>query len=403
MRRWAAAGLLAAGLAPAQDWPQFLGPARNGAAEGLTIQPWGPQGPPVVWKRDAGQGFSGPVVAEGRLILFHRVGGREKVECLDAATGKPLWSYDYPTSYRDDFGFDEGPRGTPAIAGGRVYTYGAEGALHCLDLTSGKKIWSVETQKTFGASKGFFGAACSPLVEGDRVLVGVGGKSGGIVAFHKDTGQVLWTATTDEAGYSSPAAATIGGERHALFFTRSGLVDLDPAAGKVRFQFPWRSRGQASVNAATPLVAPGGLVFLSASYGTGAAVLEVKGTTARKLWSSDDVLSNHYATSVYRDGYLYGYHGRQEEGPSLRSVELKTGKVAWSEDGFRAGTVTLVGDQLLVLREGGELLLAAATPKGFRPSARAPLLPATMRAYPALADGRLYARNERTLICVRLK
>ncbi len=396
--------ILLSGALAAQDWPQFLGPARNGVLSGAALlDVWPTTGPSRIWEKDVGQGFSGPVVAQGKLILFHRLGEKETIECLDSRTGRRLWIFDYPTTYRDDFGFDEGPRAAPAISGGHVYTFGAEGMLHCLDFASGKKTWSVDTHRVFGVRKGFFGAAGSPLIEGDRVLLNVGGSNGaGLVAIQKDSGKTLWTATSDEASYSSPVAATIDGARHIFFLTRAGLVDVDPANGQVRFQFPWRARMQASVNAATPLVI-GNLVFISASYDTGAALLDVRGSQPRKIWSSDEALSNHYATSVYRDGYLYGFHGRQEYGPSLRCIELKTGKVQWNQDQFRAGTVTLVDDRLLVLRESGELILAPATPKEFRPVAHAQVLPATVRSYLALADGNLYARSEKKLICVRLR
>lgn len=150
-------------------------------------------------------------------------------------------------------------------------------------------------------------------------------------------------------------------------------------------------------------MAAGNLVSLSASYGTGATLLEIQGSDVKQLWASDDVLSSHYATSVYSDGYLYGYHGRQEYGQSFRAVELKTGKVQWNVDGFGAGTVTLAGDRLVLVREDGELVLATASPKGFQPLARTQLLPAVIRAYPALADGRLYLRNEHSLGCFRLR
>ena len=384
----------------AQDWPQFLGPTRNGVYPASLS--WPGSGPPVLWKKDVGQGFAAPVVSNGRLILFHRVANKETVDCFDASSGRRLWSFDYSTSYRDDFGFDEGPRAAPAISGNRVYTFGAEGVLHCLDFSTGKKIWSADTHRQFGVRKGFFGAACSPLVEGNAVLLNVGGVNGaGIVAFDKETGKVIRAATNDEASYSAPTVATIAGARHALFFTRAGLVDLDPATGKVRFQFPWRSRGHASVNAATPLVI-GDLVFLSASYETGAVALQLTAGQPKKLWSSDDALSNHYATAVYRDGYLYGFHGRQEYGQSLRCIDLKAGKIQWSQDGFGAGTVSLAEDHLLIIRENGELLLAPASPKQFRPLGRAQILPATVRPYPALAGGRLYARNEKTLACLAL-
>ncbi len=340
----------------AADWPQFLGPERNGTYAGNDLaSSWPPSGPPVVWKKDIGEGFASPVVAGGKLILFHRFGGNEVIECLDAKTGTKVWSYAYRTEYRDDFGFDEGPRSAPVIADGAVYTFGAEGVLSAVDFATGKKRWSVETHRVFKVKKGFFGAAGSPLVEGGLVIANVGGPGAGIVAFNANTGDVAWKATSDEAGYSSPSIATIGGVRHALFFTRTGFVDLDPSNGQVRLTMPFHSRFSSSVNAATPLVI-GNLIFVSASYGTGAMLLEVNGSEYRKVWSSDESMSNHYSTCVHLDGYLYGFHGRQEEGQELRCIQLRTGKVMWSVEGFGAGTVTLAGDRLLVLRENGELL-----------------------------------------------
>ena len=187
-----------------------------------------------------------------------------------------------------------------------------------------------------------------------------------------------------------------------MFLTRNGLLGLDPATGQVQFQRQWRARIAASVNAATPVVI-GDLIFISAEYGPGAAVLRFDGSKLTDLWASDDVLSNHYATSVYHDGYLYGFHGRQEFNPSFRAVEFRTGKVRWSQDRFRAGSVMLAGDRLVILRETGELILAAASPDGFRPLARAQILPVTVRAYPALADGFLYARNDDTLVSLDLR
>jgi outer membrane protein assembly factor BamB len=385
------------------DWPQYLGPERDGVYRGPALADnWGSGGPKVVWTKPVGQGFSGPVVAEGRLILFHRVGNREVVQSLDARSGAEQWSYGYPTSYRDDFGFDEGPRAVPVVANGIVYTFGAEGQLDAVSLTTGTRLWSEDTAGRFKVAKGFFGAAGSPLVEDGKVIANVGGKGAGIVAFDAKTGKVVWTATDDEASYSSGAAATIAGRRHAIFLTRAGLVGLDPATGTVEFQRRWRARQNASVNAATPLVA-GDLIFISAEYGPGAAALRLEGTTLTELWASNDALSNHYATSVLRDGYLFGFHGRQEFGPSFRAVELRTGRVRWSQDRFMAGSVILAGDRLLVLRENGELVLAPASPDAFKPLARAQVLPETVRAFPALANGFLYARNEKTLVCLDLR
>ena len=392
----------------AQDWPQILGPGRNGIYTGPPIVPSFPRsGPPQIWARDIGAGFAGPAVSAGKLILFHRVSNREVVEAMDAATGKTVWTFDYPTSYRDDFGFDEGPRAVPVIAGGppspdgfgaagRVFTHGADGWLHGLDFATGKQLWSVDTRRVFDAPKGYFGVATSPLVDGTRVMVNVGGKTGGIVAFDAASGKTLWTSTTDEASYSAPVVADIAGVRTAVFFTRTGLVALDPSNGSIRYQYRWRARMAASVNAAAPIVVKD-QIFLSASYGTGAVLLQVANNAVKPVWSGDESLSNHYSTSVHKDGYLYGFDGRQEFGQSLRCVELATGKVMWNVDGFGAGTLLIADDALVIMRESGELALAPASPKAFRFNARAQLLPGVVRAYPALADGRYFVRNDRQL------
>lgn len=402
---WLVFAQFASAAIPAtNDWPQFLGPNRNGAYGGNDlVLAWPKEGPPRVWSKKIGQGFSGPVVAEGRLILFHRVGDKETVESIDAITGKAQWKLDYPTHYRDDFGFDEGPRATPAIAENKVLTLGAEGMLLCLDFQTGAKLWSSDLKKQYSTPKGFFGMACSPLVEQGKVLLNIGGADGaGLVGLDATTGKLIWKATNDEASYSSPAAGNPGGHRRAFFFTRLGLVAINPQSGKVELEFPWRARLSASVNAATPLVI-GNSVFISASYNTGAALLDVRSSPPKTLWSSDDALSNHYATSVHRDGFLYGFHGRQEEGPSLRCVELNTGRVKWSTESMRAGTVTLAGDRLLILFEDGRLVMAPAATDAFRALGQAQILSAGVRAYPAVARGFFYARSKSELVCVSLK
>ncbi|MSO81729.1 MAG: alcohol dehydrogenase [Acidobacteria bacterium] len=395
--------IAAASRVAAEDWPQYLGPERSGVYRGPALaDTWGPQGPKVVWRKSIGQGLSGPVVVQGRVILFHRIGNQEIVDAIDARTGAAQWRYAYASAYRDDFGFDEGPRAVPVVADGIVYTFGAEGQLHAIDLAKGTRVWSVDTMQRFRVPKGFFGAAGSPLVEDGRVLANIGGQKAGIVAFEAKTGNVLWTATEAGASYSSGVGATIAGRRHAIFLTRAGLLGLDPATGQVQFERPWRARLAASVNVATPLVI-GDLIFASAEYGPGAGVFRLEGSALKELWASDEAMSNHYATSVHHKGILYGFHGRQEFGPSFRAVELRTGKVRWSQDQFRAGSVTVAGDRLLIVREAGELIVAAASPDAFRPLARAQILTGTLRAYPALSDGFLFVRNDNTLICLDLR
>lgn len=385
------------------DWPQLLGPQRNGVYAGPPLaKAWPKEGPPVVWKRKVGQGFAGPAVSGNRLVLFHREGNRAVAEALNARTGQTIWKTNYATDYRDDFGFDPGPRATPTLAAGRVFTYGAEGRLSCWKLETGEPLWSLDAVREFGSRKGFFGRAPAPLVVDDLVIFLPGGPEAGVVAVDAATGKTRWKATQDEASYASPIVATIEQQRMVLALTREALVALSPTNGQVLFRYPWQPPEHASVTAATPLVVDN-QIFLSACYGAEAILLRVKARVPGKVWSSEDVLSNHYATSVYHGGFLYGWHGRQEQGCELRCVELQTGKVRWSESGLKAGSVILAGDELLVLTERGELLRAPASPEGFKPTGRAQVLPSEVRAFPALANGFLCARSQDQLWCLNLQ
>jgi outer membrane protein assembly factor BamB len=387
----------------AADWPQFLGPSRNGVSlETGLLASWSKEGPPLLWEKPVGAGFSGPAVAGDRLILFHRVQDDEVVECLDAPTGKPRWKFSYATQYRDDFGMDEGPRATPLIAGKRVYTLDADGDLHCLDFDTGKKILQRSVNSEFSVRKGYFGVGTSPLLEGDLLCLNVGGKGAGIVAFNKDTGQILWKTTDHEASYSSPVAATLAGKRQLIFFTREGIVFLDPATGAVQFTKHWRARISASVNAATPVVA-GDYVFFSACYSTGAILLHAAKDGFEEVWKSDEVMSNHYNTCIAYQDHLYGFDGRQEGGAHLRCIELKTGKICWTCEESGCGSMILADGRLIILTEKGELVLVEATPSAYKELARAPLLTRDCRSQIALANGRLYARDAKRMVRWNIK
>jgi outer membrane protein assembly factor BamB len=401
-RRALAAALLLA--AAGADWPGFLGPHRDGVSpETGLLASWPAKGPPLVWQRDVGEGYSGPAVAGDSLVLFHRVGGDEVVDCLEAATGKPRWKCAYACAYSDQFGKGDGPRATPIISGGSVWTLGAGGVLTCVKMADGAKAWQRDLMADYGPRPGFFGVGTTPLLEGNRLLVNVGGRGAGVVAFDPATGKELWKSTDQGASYSSPVAATIDGVRHAIFFTREGVLSLDPETGAVRFGKRWRSRMDASVNAATPLVA-GDLVFFTASYGTGALLLRCKKDSAEEVWKGDGVLSSQYATPVVRDGYLYGCDGRSDLGRvTFRCLELKTGKERWSDESVGCASVTAADGRLILLTEKGELVLADASPEGYRELARAAVLGRPVRALPALSGGKFYARDNHRLACWDLR
>jgi outer membrane protein assembly factor BamB len=397
------AGLSAAvviAATPAADWPQFLGPQRNGiSTETGLLKSWPQQGPSRVWDKDVGEGYSGPVVVGERLLLFHRVGDQEVLDCLNAVNGKNLWKFAYATQFEDDFGKGNGPRATPTVNGKHVITLGADGWLHCITLDDGRKVWGRNVNADYKVPRSFFGVGSSPLVSGKLVLVNVGGKDAGIVAFALDSGKEIWKATSDGASYASPVLAAAGNVEHAAFFTRNGVVLLDPASGSQRFSMRWRARYEASVNAATPL-AIGDLLFASTSYETGGLLLRVRKDGADVVWQNDESMSNHYNTCIYHEGHLYGFHGRQEAGPSFRCVELKSGKVKWDQPRFGCGAMVLAEGHLILLTERGELILVEATAEAFRERSRARVFETgPCRAQIALANGKLYARDQKKVAC----
>ncbi|MBX3175717.1 MAG: PQQ-like beta-propeller repeat protein [Candidatus Hydrogenedentes bacterium] len=381
------------------DWPHFLGPARTGvSAETGLLKTWPEEGPPVVWQRDIGEGYGAPVVAEGRLVNFHRIGDEEIVECVDALDGaKSLWQYGYPTRYVDQYGYNGGPRSSPAIAGGRVYTYGAEGVLTCVDFATGALRWQRPVNREFNAPQGFFGAGSAPVVDGGLVFLNTGGPDGaGVAAFDADTGETAWTASNDTASYSTPIVAALHGERLAIFHTGDGLLVVEAKTGMERYRYPFRSELYESAIAATPVLV-GDVVFLSGAYHIGAVALKLAPGGLEVVWRDEFAMQNHWATSIYHEGYLYGMDGRHERGSNLRCIEFATGKVVWTaEKGLGRASFIMVEGHLIAVGERGDIALIEASPEGYREKARVKVLYYPVWTPPILARGRLYVRNERS-------
>lgn len=387
----------------AGDWPNLFGPARDSTStEKAFPTDWEKNPLTVLWQREVGAGYSSPVVAKGRLVLFHRVGDKETVDCLDAKTGKAQWQYAYDTAYQDMYGKGDGPRSTPTIAGEHVYTLGPAGMLTCLEFATGKKVWQHDLAQKYKLRASFFGIGSSPLVEGDLVIVNVGDPEAGIVAWNRTTGAEVWRATTQDASYASGVAATLSGKRRLVFFTREGLVGLDPANGKVTFQKRWRPRITASVNAASPVII-GDVIVVSTAYDTGCLAVQVDNDTLKELWSNDESLTCHFSTPVRVGEYLYGFHGREERGTELRCVAWATGKVRWSSPGYGCGSLVRVGETLLLLDQNGKLEALTPSPDKRIVVARQEVLTGPVRAHLALADGVLYARDGKKLIALGKK
>jgi outer membrane protein assembly factor BamB len=406
------------------DWASFLGPSHNGVSSETKLSRKLP--PPLLWEFPKGTGYTSPAVAGERLVFQHRVADEEIVECLHPETGASRWRFKYATAFEDRYGYNNGPRSSPVIDGVRVYTLGAEGKLHCLDLATGKMIWKRDLSAEYKVPQDFFGIASTPLVEGQLLIVNVGAPGGPCVAgFDKATGREVWRAGKEWGpSYASPVPAVVHGKRRVFVFAggessppTGGLMSIDPANGRVDFSFPFRSRTVESVNASCPVVF-NNKVFISASYRTGGALVEVRPDfTHRVLWTTQE-FALHFNTAIHQDAYLYGFDGRNEPDASLACVDAATGKVVWREMpewtetidvrgesrkqlmGTYRGSLMAVDGSFLCLGEMGHLLWMDLTPKGYKEISRAWLFAARESwTLPVLSRGLLYvAQNTRDLL-----
>jgi outer membrane protein assembly factor BamB len=388
----AATGVLGVSNAWGGDWPQILGPSRNGKAVGeRLLDQWPATGPKVLWKSSLGSGYSGPAVMGNRVVVFHRLAAIERVECFDAGTGKSQWKADFQATYRGGVNPDTGPRCVPLIVGENVYAFGAAGDLHAIALKDGHKLWSRALYEDYRGNEGYFGAGTTPLIVAGKLLVNVGGRGAGLVALDPATGKTLWKSTDEGASYSSPIEVQIGNKAKAIFITRLNCTLVDPPSGEMKTLFPFGQRGP-TVNAAMPLLFDGKLLT-TASYGIGAVCASLTADGAKPIWQNDDALSSQYATPVEHEGYLYGTHGREDVGVAeLRCIEAATGKVRWSQADYGVAHVILADGKLLLQKYDGHIALAAPDTNKYRELATAQITSEPTRALPALADGRLYVR-----------
>ena len=326
-------GLLA-GTGSGGDWPQILGPQRNGQAFDEQLADHWPTDPIVAWRHPVGEGYAGPAVVGQRVFIFHRLKGDERLEALELETGQPIWRIDFPTRYRGGIDPDTGPRCVPLVHQDRVVVFGAAGVAHAVAVGNGQLLWTRDLYDDFGGQEGYFGAGSTPIVVGSNVLFNTGGKpQAGLVALSLQNGQTVWQGSDEGASYASPTQLGLTGQMRVVFVTRLNVLVVNPADGAVLLRLPFGKRGP-TVNAATPLVWDDRL-FLTASYGVGARLLAVDDRGARPIWSNDDTLSSQYNTPLLHEGFLYGIHGREDVGRAeLRCVEAATGKVVWSRPDF---------------------------------------------------------------------
>jgi outer membrane protein assembly factor BamB len=404
---WTLAVLLICGSAAvAGDWPQWLGPNRDGSTA-EKVAPW-KESLKVLWNKPVGEGHSSPVVVKGQVFLHTQVKGKdeEQVTAYDAKSGDLIWQ-SVPTArgkFADPFKFGTGPRATPAVVDGKIYTFGITGNLTCIEADSGKLAWEVDTLKQYKAANLFFGTSCSPLVVGELVLVNVGGKGASIVAFDRKTGEEKWKALDDRPSYSSPIVLGKGKDQEAVFLTAKRLLGLSPVDGKVFWEYPLVDKLQES--STTPAVA--GDILFGSSVTFGGAALKLgtgnDGPTAKQLWVNP-AYNCYFATPVAVGKSLYLVTGSLlAKKATLRCIDVESGKELWKRDNvgrYHASLLRTGDDKLLLLEEDGDLVLLQPDATKYQELARSKICGETW-AHAAIADGRLYVRDKSDLICVDL-
>ncbi|WP_338690406.1 PQQ-binding-like beta-propeller repeat protein [Haloferula helveola] len=421
--------------ATTEEWPHFLGPHFDATTrEQPLLEKWPEAGLKVVWEAPRGEGYSCPVIADGRLFHFHQVDGGETLDCLDPATGEKEWSFSYPIEYRDRYGFSAGPRSSPVVADGRVFIAGVTAQLNCIDAKTGKRIWHRDLEKDYAVPQYFFGYGPTPFVHGDKLIINVGGKADGdkgvcVAAFDVKTGKTLWEVTdTWGASYASPMVAELRGKTCALVMAggeskpaHGGLLTIEVETGKVLDRFPWRARKYESVLASSPLAIDDRRVFISECYELGGVLLEFdEELKSRPVWKQRE-FGMHFMMPIVKDGHLFGFAGRNPPDTEFKCVDLEKGEIAWTKDyrwqengmieGLFRGSLLQAGDRYFALGEDGIFIELRISPKGTEEVQRTRLFTAREAwTLPALHRGLLYvvqntpaADAGRRLICYDLR
>ena len=401
----------------AADWAQWRGPNRDGH---MAVGEKGPTTLPAEitprWRIPIGEGFASPVVAggaaAGRVFYSDLQGDQEVMHAVEAATGQELWQTPLDKVFKDDWG--QGPRCTPVLDSQRVFAQSCRGELRCLSAGTGQVLWRTNYAQDFGAIfMGETGPAAGatrhgntgpPVVEGGHLIAQVGGlKGAGLVCFDKASGKVVWKSQNDTAGNAAPVIATLGGVRQVISFTALGLIGVDAGDGALLWRVPLNTRLGRHV--ITPVVVDDLVIVGSYQLGLVAVKVSRDGANfkAEPAWTSKEAATN-FASPVATGGYLYGLGPRQ----GVYCVEARTGRIAWSQTGLVRGagerafaTFIVLGKNILMLTDGGELILFAANPARFEAAGRVQVCGATWSS-PAYADGSLYLRDAKTLLCLEL-
>jgi outer membrane protein assembly factor BamB len=404
--------LAAAGLR-ADDWPQWLGPQRDGVwRETGVLETLPAAGLKIRWRVPVGLGYSGPVVANGRVYVTDRQRSPKEVErvlCLEEETGRPLWTHTYPCNYRG-VGYGSGPRASPTVHQGKVYTLGATGHLLCLDAAGGQVIWKKDLAKEYKARPPRYGVSAAPLVEGGLLIVCAGGEPDAcVVAFNKDTGQEVWRALSDRPSYSAPIAITFGGKRQVIVWTGDSITSLEPAGGKPYWRIPFKL-SRTPLALATPVLH--GDLLLIVSFENGSKLLKLDRTrpTARVVWETKLKPNSLMGTPLFQGDHFYVADNYGEfqcidaaTGQRVWGTRKPTGETQWGESVH----LTPNGNRVFLFNDRGQLIVARLSAAGYNELSRVDLIEPTVGAreeravvwaHPAYANKHILVRNDKELL-----
>jgi outer membrane protein assembly factor BamB len=377
-------------------WTNYRGINRDGRYdEQKILTSWPAGGLKPVWKQPVGGGYASFVIADNVAYTIEQRRNQEVVAAYDMQKGREVWTYGWEANFVESMGGD-GPRATPTYDEGKIYALGATGELHVVDARSGKKVWSKNILSDNGASNLQWGMSASPLIVDDKVIVQPGGKSGkSIVAYNKNNGAVVWRSLNDTQAYVSPILATLANRRQVIAVTANRVVGVNPDDGALLWEYPWDTNMGINCSQAIPVDA--NRFFISAGYGKGAALVEVKDLggklAAGKVWENSN-MKNKFNSSVIHNGYAYGL----DEG-ILACVDVQTGERKWKGGRYGYGQVILASDHLILTSDTGELALVKATPDGYQEVAKFAALEGKTWNYPAIANGKLLVRNATEMAC----
>jgi outer membrane protein assembly factor BamB len=391
------------------DWPAWRGPNRDGKSTETSINTdWQKSPPKTLWRRSIGGGYSSIAAVGDRIYTMDRHGTEERVVCLAADTGKDLWAFSYPVDW-GKFGYNSGPRATPTIAGGRLYSVGATGIFVALELPTSptgqpKEAWRHDLIAEFNGALPQWGVACSPLVEGDLVIVQPGGSKGSVAAFNQQSGALVWSALSDVNGYSSPVVADIASRRQVVVFTGEGIAGLDVRDGNKLWYYDWPE--QFNGNIATPIAA-GNFVFISSVYTNGGcALLEISQSNgqfqANPVYvKRNKLMRNHHASCVLHQGFLYGFDSLEG---IFKCIDLRTATEKWYNRKPGKGSLMFADSHLIILTEKGELTIAAADPERCTLKGKIEVFDrGETWAVPVLSRGKLFVRDKEEIVCLDLR